>query len=51
MPVRLPSTVVGAIGRTTCVNPGSEYGEGVLRSAVVEFLDGGAEVSVQLLAA
>ena len=39
------------IGRTTCVNPGSEYGEGVPRSAVVELLDGGDEVSVQLLAA
>ena len=33
------------------VNPGSEYGEGVLRSAVVDLLDGGDEVSVQLLAA
>ena len=42
---------VQRIGRTTCVNPGSEYGEGVLRSAVVELLDGGEEVSVQLLAA
>jgi Icc-related predicted phosphoesterase len=42
---------VQRIGRTTCVNPGSEYGEGVLRSAVVELLDGGDEVSVQLLAA
>jgi uncharacterized protein len=42
---------VQRIGRTTCVNPGSEYGEGVLRSAVVEVIDGGAEVSVQLLAA
>jgi Icc-related predicted phosphoesterase len=42
---------VQRIGRTTCVNPGSEYGEGVLRSAVVEILDGGDEVTVQLLAA
>ena len=42
---------VQRIGRTTCVNPGSEYGEGVLRSAVVDLLDGGADVSVQLLAA
>jgi Icc-related predicted phosphoesterase len=42
---------VQRIGRTTCVNPGSEHGEGVLRSAVVELLDGGADVSVQLLAA
>jgi uncharacterized protein len=42
---------VQRIGRTTCVNPGSEYGEGVLRSAVVDLLDGGEDVNVQLLAA
>jgi Icc-related predicted phosphoesterase len=42
---------VQRIGRTTCVNPGSEYGEGVLRSAVVELYDGGEDVRVQLLAA
>ena len=42
---------VQRIGRTTCVNPGSEYGEGVLRSAVVDLLDRGDEVNVQLLAA
>jgi len=42
---------VQRIGRTTCVNPGSEYGEGVLRSAVIDVLDGGGDVSVQLLAA
>jgi Icc-related predicted phosphoesterase len=25
------------IGPTTCVNPGSEYGEGVLRGAIIDF--------------
>jgi Icc-related predicted phosphoesterase len=24
------------IGRTTCINPGSEYGEGVLRGVIVD---------------
>ena len=39
------------IGRTLCVNPGSEYGEGILRSAVIDFdLDSG-DVQAQLLAA
>ena len=28
------------IGRTTCINPGSEYGEGVLRGALVNVRDG-----------
>ncbi|MFT3864674.1 MAG: metallophosphoesterase [Solirubrobacterales bacterium] len=28
------------IGRTVCVNPGSEYGEGVLRAAVIDVVDG-----------
>ena len=45
------SSGVQRIGRTTWVNPGSEYGEDVLRSAAVELLDGGGEVGVQLLAA
>ena len=36
------------IGRTVCVNPGSEYGEGVLRAAVVD-IDGGEVVNVQLV--
>ena len=31
------------IGRTTCVNPGSEYGEGVLRGCLVNFSDGVVE--------
>jgi Icc-related predicted phosphoesterase len=39
------------IGRTVCVNPGSEYGEGILRSAVIDVdLDSG-DVRAQLLAA
>ena len=28
------------IGRTTCVNPGSEYGEGVLRAAIIDVAEG-----------
>jgi Icc-related predicted phosphoesterase len=39
------------IGHTTCVNPGSEYGEGVLRSAVADLVPGDDHVHVQLLAA
>lgn len=34
---------VAKIGRTTCVNPGSEYGEGVLRGCLVTFSDGEIE--------
>jgi uncharacterized protein len=37
------------IGRTVCINPGSEYGEGVLRSAVVDI--DGDRISPQLLTA
>lgn len=37
------------IGRTVCVNPGSEYGEGVLRAALVD-IDDGAVRNVQLVA-
>lgn len=37
------------IGRTICINPGSEYGEGVLRSAVIDFED--RHISPQLLSA
>ena len=33
------------IGKTTCINPGSEYGEGVLRGALVVFADGKIEGS------
>jgi Icc-related predicted phosphoesterase len=28
------------IGRTLCLNPGSEYGEGILRGALVSLVDG-----------
>ncbi len=28
------------IGRTTCINPGSEYGEGILRGCLVTFANG-----------
>lgn len=38
------------LGSTVCINPGSEYGEGVLRSAVID-LEFGREVRAQLLAA
>jgi Icc-related predicted phosphoesterase len=34
---------VATIGRTVCINPGSEYGEGVLRGCVVTFADGNVE--------
>jgi len=34
------SQSVAKIGRTTCINPGSEYGEGVLRGCLVTFVDG-----------
>jgi hypothetical protein len=31
------------IGRTTCVNPGSEYGEGILRGCLVNLVEGKIE--------
>lgn len=34
------SQAVARIGRTQCVNPGSEYGEGVLRGCLVTIADG-----------
>jgi uncharacterized protein len=34
------SQSVAKIGRTTCINPGSEYGEGILRGCIVTFIDG-----------
>ena len=37
------SQSVARIGRTTCINPGSEYGEGILRGCLVTFLDGKVE--------
>lgn len=39
------------IGRTTAINPGSEYGEGILRSAVIDISDDGEKVVSQLLSA
>lgn len=30
---------VAKIGRTTCINPGSEYGEGILRGCIINFTD------------
>lgn len=39
------------LGPTTAINPGSEYAEGVLRSAVVDVPTEGAGVAAQLLAA
>jgi Icc-related predicted phosphoesterase len=37
------------IGRTTAINPGSEYGEGILRSAVIDIFDDGERIAPQLL--
>lgn len=37
------SMSVAKIGRTTIINPGSEYGEGVLRGCLVNFSDGTIE--------
>jgi len=34
---------VAKIGRTTCINPGSEYGEGILRGCIVTFANGEVE--------
>lgn len=34
------SQSVARIGRTTCINPGSEYAEGILRGCIVTFVDG-----------
>lgn len=34
------SQSVARIGRTVCINPGSEYGEGILRGCLVNFVDG-----------
>jgi uncharacterized protein len=39
------------IGPTVCINPGSEYGEGVLRSAVIDYSADGRPASWQLLSA
>ncbi len=37
------SQAVARIGRTVCINPGSEYGEGILRGCLVNFIDGHIE--------
>jgi Icc-related predicted phosphoesterase len=37
------SQSVAKIGRTTCINPGSEYGEGILRGCLVTFSNGKVE--------
>jgi Icc-related predicted phosphoesterase len=34
------SQSVAKLGRTTCINPGSEYAEGVLRGCIVTYMDG-----------
>ena len=39
---------VAKLGRTTCINPGSEYGDGNLRAALVH-IKGGKLVSYQLI--
>jgi uncharacterized protein len=39
------------VGKTTCVNPGSEYTEGLLRSAVVDLTKKGELKNAQLLVA
>lgn len=39
------------IGRTTCINPGSEYTEGLLRSAVIDLGKKGELLNAQLLVA
>jgi Icc-related predicted phosphoesterase len=31
------------LGRTVCINPGSEYGEGVLRGCLINLVDGKVE--------
>jgi Icc-related predicted phosphoesterase len=31
------------VGRTLCINPGSDYGEGILRGAIVDLIDGKVE--------
>jgi len=37
------SQSVARLGRTVCINPGSEYGEGILRGCLVNFSDGMVE--------
>jgi Icc-related predicted phosphoesterase len=44
------SAGIRALGATTSINPGSEYGEGILRSAIIDLADGNIG-SAQLLTA
>lgn len=37
------------VGRTVCINPGSEYAEGILRAAVID-IGGGEVINAQLVA-
>ena len=37
------SQAAARLGRTLCVNPGSEYGEGVLRGCLIRVVDGTVE--------
>jgi Icc-related predicted phosphoesterase len=39
------------LGRTLSINAGSEYGEGLLRSAVIDVVDNGTKATGQLLTA
>jgi Icc-related predicted phosphoesterase len=34
------SQAAARLGRTLCINPGSEYGEGVLRGTLVNLMNG-----------
>jgi Icc-related predicted phosphoesterase len=31
---------IARLGKTVCINPGSEYGEGILHGVIVNILDG-----------
>jgi Icc-related predicted phosphoesterase len=37
------SQAMAKLGRTTCINPGSEYAEGILRGCIVSVLDGNVQ--------
>jgi Icc-related predicted phosphoesterase len=37
------SQAMAKLGRTTCINPGSEYAEGILRGCIVTVLDGNVQ--------
>jgi uncharacterized protein len=44
------SHAITELGRTICINPGSEYGEGILRGALVRFDRHGSVATRQLVA-